>query len=101
MSNALTEALPPLPPELLGDVAEALSQLEEDRRQLDEYQALARAVGRFDQRYRIYAGTQSRRQARALRQAQTEFDNASRARGEAQARLDEAQAEEDAGAGRS
>ncbi|MPZ30603.1 MAG: TIGR02680 family protein [Rhodospirillales bacterium] len=95
LSNALTEALPPLPSELLGDVAEALGQLEEDRRQLEEYQALSRAVGRFEQRYRVYAGTQSRRQARTLRQAQTEFDNASRARGEALARLQDAQAEEE------
>ena len=90
LSDALTEALPPLAPELLGDVAEALGQLEEDRRQLEEYQALARAVERFEQRYRVYAGTQSRRQARALRQAQTEFDSASRARGEAQSRLEAA-----------
>ena len=94
LSNALTEALPPLPTELLADVAEALGHLEEDRRQLEEYQALAKAIERFDQRYRIYAGTLSRRQARALRQAQTEFDNASRARGEAQARLEKAEIEE-------
>lgn len=94
LSNALTEALPPLAPELLGDVAEALGQLEEDRRQLEGYQALGRAVERFEQRYRVYAGTQSRRQARALRQAQTEFDGAARARGEAQDRFDEARAEE-------
>ncbi|MEN3379338.1 MAG: hypothetical protein V7604_4693 [Hyphomicrobiales bacterium] len=94
LSNALTEALPPLAPELLGDVAEALGQLEEDRRQLEEYQALAKAVDRFDQRYRIYAGTQSRRQARSLRQAQTEFDNASRSRSEAQARLETGETEE-------
>lgn len=94
LSNALTEALPPLAPELLGDVAEALGQLEEDRRQLDEYQALAKAVSRFEGRYRIYAGTLTRRQARLLRQAQTEFDNASRARAEAQLRFDEAQAQE-------
>ena len=32
LSQALTEALPPLAPELLADVAEALNQLEEDRR---------------------------------------------------------------------
>jgi uncharacterized protein (TIGR02680 family) len=94
LSNALTEALPPLPPELLADVAEALAQLEEDRHRLEEFQALARAVARFEQRYRIYAGTQSRRQARVLRQAQTDFDNASRARNEAQAGFEQAQAEE-------
>lgn len=95
LSHALTEALPPLAPELLADVAEALGQLEEDRRQLDEFQALARAVTRFEQRYRIYASTQSRRQARVLRQAQTDFDSASRARNEAQAGFEQAQAEEE------
>jgi uncharacterized protein (TIGR02680 family) len=84
LSNALTEALPPLPAELLADVAEALNQLEEDRRQLQEYQQLALAVQRFERRYRVYAGTRSRRQARGLRQAQTEFDNASRERNDAQ-----------------
>ncbi|HTN91075.1 MAG TPA: TIGR02680 family protein [Sorangium sp.] len=94
LSNALTEALPPIAPELLGDVAEALGQLEEDRRELEEYQVLSKAVERFVQRYRAYAGTQTRRQARTLRQAQTDVDNASRARHEAQARLEEAQAEE-------
>ena len=97
LSNALTEALPPLPAELLGDVAEALNQLEEDRRQLEEYRELAQAVARFDQRYRIYAGTQSRRQARGVRQAQTDFDNASRERNEALGRTQDAQ-EKEAGA---
>ena len=86
LSQALTEALPPLAAELLHDVAEALGQLEEDRRQLEDYQAMATAINRFDARYRAYAGAQSRRQARALRQAQTEFDSASRARQDTLAR---------------
>ena len=86
LSNALTEALPPLAAELLHDVAEALGQLEEDRRQLETYQAMATAVSRFDLRYRAYAGAQSRRQARTVRQAQTEFDSASRARQDSLAR---------------
>jgi uncharacterized protein (TIGR02680 family) len=94
LSAALTEALPPLSTDLLGDVAEALGQLEEDRRQIEEYQSLADAVERFNQRYRIYAATQSRRQTRILRQAQTEFDNASRQRGEVQARLEAARVQE-------
>jgi hypothetical protein len=46
LSDALTEALPPLATDLLSDVADALSQLEEDRRQLEEYQSLERAVDR-------------------------------------------------------
>ena len=94
LSNALTEALPPLAPDLLGDVAEALGQLEEDRRQLDDYRALTRVVGRFEERYRIYAGTQTRRQARVLRQAQTEFDTAGRTLREAQSRLEQTRAQE-------
>lgn len=96
LSHALTEALPPLPQELLTDVAVALNQLEEDRRQLDDVRALEGAVKRFDQRYRIYASMLSRRQARELRQAQTEFDNASHARLQAQAGLGAAQTAETA-----
>lgn len=80
LSNALTEALPPMPNELLTDVAEALNQLEEDRLQLERTRQLERAVKHFEQRYRIYAGTSTRRQARDLRQAQTGYDNASEAR---------------------
>lgn len=95
LSDALTEALPPLPMDLLGDVAEALNQLDEDHRQLDEFKRLERAVAAFDARYRTYAGTISRRQARELRQAQTEYDNASRNRNEALAQLHQAKAEED------
>jgi len=94
LSAALTEALPPLPQDLLADVAEALAQLEEDRRQLEQTQALLGAVQRFAQRYQLYAGIASRRQARTLRQAQTEFDQASRARHEARQQLDAAHAAE-------
>ncbi|MDQ3204919.1 MAG: TIGR02680 family protein, partial [Pseudomonadota bacterium] len=78
LSNALTEALPPMSADLLTDVADALSQLEEYRRELEEYEALERAVGQFNRRYRDYASTQARRQARSLRSAQTGFDVASR-----------------------
>jgi uncharacterized protein (TIGR02680 family) len=94
LSHALTEALPPMPQELLTDVAEALNQLEEDRRQLDELKGLAKAVERFDQRYRVYAGMLTRRQARELRQAQTDFDHASQERNQAQADLQTASTDE-------
>ena len=93
--SRLTEALPPLSTDLLTDVADALNQLEEDRRQLQEYQALARSVGHFTDRYRSYAKTQSRRQARGLRGAQTGFDNASRALNDARSELEALQAVEE------
>jgi hypothetical protein len=94
LSHAPTEALPPLQRELLGDVADALNQLDEDREQLEELQKLAGAVEQFDDRYRIYAAVASRRQARELRQAQTEYDNASRDRNDALAGLALAKEEE-------
>jgi uncharacterized protein (TIGR02680 family) len=91
LSAALTESLPPLPPELLADVADALGQLEELRNELERAQRLLQAVQKFDSRYRSYAGMASRRQARGLRQAQTEFDLASRAHNEGLLRLGQAQ----------
>ncbi len=80
LSHALTEALPPMPSELLADVAEALNQLEEDRKQLEETRQLEQAVKQFEQRYRGYAGTLTRRQAKELRQAQSAFERASEER---------------------
>jgi uncharacterized protein (TIGR02680 family) len=100
LSNALTEALPPLSPELLGDVAEAMNQLEEDRRQLEEYERLVHAIGQFNTRYRTYAGAHSRRQARILRTAQTGFDNASRELNMVRAALQAAQETEQTAATR-
>jgi uncharacterized protein (TIGR02680 family) len=94
LSNALTEALPPMSTDLLADVADALNQLEEYRRELEEYEALERAVGQFNQRYQRYAATQARRQAKSLRSAQTGFDNASRELNEGRAALQAAQADE-------
>ncbi len=94
LSNALTEALPPMSTDLLTDVADALNQLEEYRRELEEYEALERAVGQFNQRYRVYASTQARRQARSLRSAQTGFDAASRTLNEGRVALESAQASE-------
>ena len=94
LSNALTEALPPMSADLLTDVAEALSQMEEYRRELEDYVALERAVSQFNQRYQHYAATQARRQARSLRSAQTGFDNASRDLHEGRTALQAAQATE-------
>lgn len=91
LSNALTEALPPLSAELLTDVADALNQLEEYRRELQDYEALAKAVGQFNQRYQRYAAINARRQARGLRSAQSGYDTASRSLNEARSELQTAQ----------
>lgn len=94
LSNALSEALPPIRGELLGEVATALGQLEDDRHELEEYEKLAHAVNRFETQYSAYAGTQARREARRLRQAQTEFDNASQAKSKEHEALAEARLSE-------
>ncbi|NJO12949.1 MAG: TIGR02680 family protein [Gammaproteobacteria bacterium] len=97
LSQALSDALPPIPSELLTDVAQALNQLEEDRNRLEELRQLERAIRQFESRYRAYAGMLTRRQARELRQAQTGFDNASEERNKAQAELERTQHAEQAG----
>lgn len=94
LSEALTEALPPLPAELLGDVADAFNQLEEYRQELESFEALAKAVGVFNLRYRAYAGVKARREAGRLRAAQTEFDKASQELNGTRETLKAAQAEE-------
>ncbi|MGH8236270.1 MAG: TIGR02680 family protein, partial [Steroidobacteraceae bacterium] len=90
LSDALTDALPPLDRTAIEDVAEAMSQLDDIRRELEELQAMHRAVTTFVTRYRRYAQIATRRRARVLRQAQTEFDNTSHELNEAQAELEEA-----------
>lgn len=92
LSDALTEALPPLDRAALEDVAEAMGQLEDFRRELEELSAMSKAVATFGRRYRRYAQVATRRRARVLRQAQTEFDNASRDLQAAEGELERARA---------
>ena len=92
LSEALTHALRPLDRAALEDVAEAMSELADLRRDVAEIEAMRKAIGSFGTRYRRYAQVATRRRARTLRQAQTDFDNASRDVNAAQLELDEARA---------
>jgi uncharacterized protein (TIGR02680 family) len=87
LSDALTEALPPLDRTALEDIAEAMNQLEDYRRELAELETLRKAVASFTERYRHYAQIATRRRAGELRAAQTHFDNASRELRSAEAEL--------------
>ncbi len=69
-----------------------MSELADIRRDLEEIEAMRKAIGSFGTRYRRYAQVATRRRARTLRQAQTDFDNASRDVNAAQTELDEARA---------
>ena len=90
LSDALTEALPPLDRTALEDVAEAMSELDDLRRQLEELEAMRKSVSTFVTRYRQYAQIASRRRARVVRQSQTEFDQRSRELNDAVAALEQA-----------
>ena len=90
LSEALTQALPPLDRAALEDVAEAMSELDDIRRSLQEIEAMRKAISSFGTRYRRYAQTATRRKARILRQAQTDFDNASREVNSAEQELENA-----------
>lgn len=94
LSNALTEALPPLREELLGPVAEAMNQLEDYKQELADLDGLEKAVALFNRRYRVYAGIRARREAAVLRSAQTGHDKASREVNEATEAFAVAQEEE-------
>ncbi|MCH9827966.1 MAG: TIGR02680 family protein [Gammaproteobacteria bacterium] len=78
LSDALSDALPPLERGALEDVAEAMNQLDDYRRELDELDAMRKAVSGFAERYGRYAQIAARRRAAELRAAQTRYDQASR-----------------------
>ncbi len=90
LSGALSNALPELPRAVLEDVADAMNQLTAYREELTQIERVRDAVGDFGKRYRSYSQIQARRQARVLRQAQTEFDKHSQALHEASAQRDAA-----------
>lgn len=90
LSDALTEALPPLDQAVVADVAEAFRSLEEDR---DALRAMAEAhssAKTFLGHYQRYAAVASRRRAAGPRKAQSAYDTASRELGEAEAAYVEA-----------
>jgi predicted nucleic acid-binding protein len=67
-----------------------MSELTDIRRDLEEIEAMRKAIDSFGTRYRRYAQVATRRRARTVRQAQTDFDNASRDVNAAQTDLAEA-----------
>ncbi|MHA6618532.1 TIGR02680 family protein [Pseudonocardia sp. DLS-67] len=84
LSDALTEALPPLDQAVVADVAEAFRSLEEDR---DELTAMVEAHGSaqaFLGHYRRYAATAARRRAERPRQAEQRYRSAREALADAE-----------------
>lgn len=78
LSEALSEALPPLPPGLLGDVAEAFRSLEADRDALASFRAAAQATRRFLDSYSRYAAAAVRRRARQVTSSHSDYESTQR-----------------------
>jgi uncharacterized protein (TIGR02680 family) len=103
LSQALTEALPPMDQAVVADVAEAFRSLDEEKEQLAVMTAAERAADAFLQHYRRYAQVAARRKARApraqharyealrteLNTAGADFEAAGTALAEAETRLEE------------
>ncbi|MHA6804681.1 TIGR02680 family protein [Salinifilum ghardaiensis] len=85
LSNALTEALPPLDQAVIADVAEAFRSLEEDRDSLRSMTEAREAATSFLTHYRRYARIAARRRARHPRDAQATYERTNRELGSAEA----------------
>ncbi|MGW3043229.1 TIGR02680 family protein [Kitasatospora sp. NPDC001159] len=84
LSKALTEALPPLDPALVGEVAEAFRGLDEERHALEALAEASGAATSFLTHYRRYAGIATKRQAGVLRAAHSRYEHLGRDLGEAE-----------------
>lgn len=78
LSMALSEALPPVSTEILGDVADALRGLETDRAELEASRSAATGIVQFMEGYRRYVSVAARRRARDVRSAQSTFETATK-----------------------
>jgi hypothetical protein len=78
LSHALSNALPPLPENVLNDVAEAMSSLEKEQNELEGYRAAQQSVESFLQRYRRYAQVAALRFAAQVRDTHNAYEKAPR-----------------------
>ncbi len=76
LSDALTEALPPLDQAVVADVAEAFRSLEEDRAELTAMTEAHVSARAFLGHYRRYAAVAARRRAAQPRAAQQSYERA-------------------------
>ncbi|MFJ8863940.1 TIGR02680 family protein [Streptomyces sp. NPDC102451] len=78
LSRALTEALPPVDPAVIADVAEAFRSLDEEKDELAAASAAERAAAAFLEHYRRYARIATRRRARLPRTEHFRYERVQR-----------------------
>jgi len=92
LSQALSEALAPLPEAIVDDLAEAFRGLEDDRLALEGYEAAGAAVERFMADYGRYAAIAARRAAAEVRSTHHACEDAGRRLAAARREQEEAEA---------
>lgn len=90
LSAALGEALPPVTPAVIADVAESFRSLEADRAALEAFQAAGRAVEQFLDGYRRYTRVAARRRSDAVRSTHAAYETTMRRLRAAEAEREEA-----------
>src|SRR6266566_2757741 len=90
LSNALSNALPPVSQRIVSQVAEAMRGLEEDRRTLDNLVAAKRSVDAFLREYRQYAAILACRRSAEVRKAHSAYEGRQRRLREAESACDQA-----------
>lgn len=78
LSAALSEALPPVAPSIVADVAESFRSLEADREMLNAFAAARDAVDGFLGEYRTYCQIAVRRRAEEVRKRHSEYESTMR-----------------------
>ena len=74
LSEALSEALPPVSPTIIANVAEAFRNLESDRSKLESFKTALTAADRFLNGYRRYAEVAAKRRVDRVRRAHFEYE---------------------------
>ncbi|SEK19831.1 TIGR02680 family protein [Halomonas daqiaonensis] len=95
LSQALSDALPPLGRGLIGEVAEAYRSLDAYREEIQGLEETARAVEAFLDHYRHYAGIAVRRRAETLTGAHADHERNRVQLGKDRQELEAAEAERD------
>ncbi|MDA2806640.1 TIGR02680 family protein [Nocardiopsis suaedae] len=90
LSNALTEALPPIDQTVLADAADAFRSLDEDREELAAMVDAQRAATRFLDHYRTYARVAAARKAAPPRDRNSKYETLRDERRDAEGRHAEA-----------
>ncbi|MDR1187863.1 MAG: TIGR02680 family protein [Bifidobacteriaceae bacterium] len=78
LSDALTNSLPPLPPEVLADLAESFRALDEDKHRLEELEQLRAALRKFLRDHRRYARALTALRAQDVRRTHSVYEDLGR-----------------------